>query len=72
MGNVTLRGLVLSRFPSISDFANNMHWSRHRASNIVNGRQRPTADEMEKLASALDIDEPSMFMALFFPSLSTM
>lgn len=66
-----IRGAVFSRFISISSFAEAIGWTRQKASRIVNGEQRPTADEMEKMARCLGINNADEFMAIFFPGEST-
>ena len=67
-----LRGQVLSRFSSISDFARAMNWDRKKASRIVNRVQKPTADDMEKMAELLNVNDPDAFIQIFLPSVSTM
>ncbi len=69
---VSLRGIVLSHFDSVSDFARSVQWDRKRAADIVNGRRRPTAQEMETIATATHMTDSKVFLSLFFPSLSTM
>lgn len=69
---VSLRGIVLSHFDSVSDFARSVQWDRKRAADIVNGRRRPTAQEMETIATATNMTDSKVFLSLFFPSLSTM
>lgn len=66
------RGLVLSKYKSISEFAQAVGWSRNKASRIVNGIQEPDANDMEIMAKALDIRTPERFMDIFFDQLSTM
>lgn len=69
---VSLRGIVLSHFDSVSAFAKSVHWDRKRAADIVNGRRRPTAQEMETIAAATNLTDSKVFLSLFFPTLSTM
>lgn len=66
-----LRGIVLSKFFSISNFARAMDWDRKKASRIVNNKQRPNADEMEQMAKRLEIQDVYSFVHIFLPSLST-
>jgi transcriptional regulator with XRE-family HTH domain len=68
---VSLRGAIFDRFSNISAFAKNIGWDRKKASDIVNGRRRPSADEMEEIARALNVEDEHTFMSLFFASLST-
>ena len=71
MGN-QLRGAVLTKFPSISAFAIAMEWDRKKASRIVNRVQKPTADDMMKMARLLDIRDADSFISIFLPSVHTM
>ena len=66
-----LRGIVMSRFNSISSFARALSWDRKKASRIVNDKQRPTANEMEQMAKCLEIQDVYSFVHIFLPSLST-
>lgn len=68
---VSLRGIILSHFESVSDFARSVQWDRKRAADIVNGRRRPTAQEMETIANATNMTDSKVFLSLFFPTLST-
>ena len=68
----TLRGAVLTKFKSITAFADAMNWDRKKASRIVNRIQRPTADDMEKMSKCLDIHDSDSFVRIFLPTLPTM
>lgn len=69
---LNIRGAVLQKYSSASAFGKAMGWNRQKASDIMNGRRQPSADEMVLIAKDLGIDDAKAFMALFFPSLSTM
>ena len=69
---VNLRGAVFAKYRDISTFANAIGWNRKKASDILNGKRRPTADEMEKISDVLGINDSETFMSLFFASKSTM
>lgn len=71
MVEMTIRGVVLQKFPSASAFGKAMGWNRQKASDIVNGRRQPSADEMVQIANAVGITDSKAFMSLFFPSMST-
>ena len=71
MSEMTLRGKVLSRYKTVSDFAEAIGWSRNKASRIVNGVQEPDTNEMQQLAELLQISTAEDFTALFFPKMST-
>ena len=65
---INLRGAILGKFKTISAFANTMGWSKKKASEIVNGTRQPSAKEMIEISDALEIDDATTFMALFFDS----
>ena len=67
-----LRGAVLTKFTSISDFARAMKWDRKKASRIVNHVQKPSANDMERMAECLGIQDEVSFVRIFLPSVSTM
>ncbi|MBO5987293.1 MAG: helix-turn-helix transcriptional regulator [Lachnospiraceae bacterium] len=66
-----IRGTVFSRFNSIESFAREIGWKRNKASRIVNGIQRPSADDMEQMAKCLKIPDAQAFCSIFFPGLTT-
>lgn len=63
------RGLVFSKYKSITDFAKEIGWTRNKASRVVNGIQKPTASDMEQMADVLNIKTESQFVSIFFKSL---
>jgi len=66
-----IRGAVFSKFNSIASFADAVGWKRNKASRILNGIQRPSADDMEQMADCLNIQDATAFVSIFFPQLST-
>lgn len=66
-----LRGHVFSQYENLTVFSDKLGWDRGKTSRIVNGKQRPSADEMEQIASALNVHDVNTFMDLFFPKMST-
>lgn len=68
---MTLRGAVLQKYPSATAFGKAMGWTRYKASNIINGRVQPTANEMIAIAKNIGAEDAQTFMSLFFPSLTT-
>lgn len=52
---MTLRGIVYSKYNSISDMADAIGWTRQKASNIINGNVEPSLDDVDKLAKALGL-----------------
>lgn len=67
----TLRGLVFSKYHSISEFAEAIGWSRGKASRIANGTQQPSKADMEHLIAHFEIPEASV-APLFFGTMFTM
>lgn len=63
-----IRGAVFSKFPSILAFSSSIGWTRQKASRIVNGVQRPSAEDMEEMAKLLGINNSDDFMNIFFPN----
>lgn len=68
---LTLRGIVLSKFKTIGEFADAIGWKRSKASRILNGVQVPDVVDAQKMAESLEIDSAELFMQIFFHSLST-
>jgi len=68
----TLRGAVLTKFRSISAFAEAMKWDRKKASRIVNRIQKPTVKDMMKMATVLGVHDSNSFINIFLPEFSTM
>jgi hypothetical protein len=66
-----IRGLVFSKYHSISEFGKAIKWGRQKASRIVNGSQKPTADDMEQMAEHFDIHDALTFVSIFFPHIAT-
>lgn len=66
-----LRGHVYSQYENLSVFSNKLGWDRAKTSRIINGKQRPSAVEMEQIATALNVHDANTFMELFFPMMST-
>lgn len=66
-----LRGAVLTKFRSISDFAKALEWDRKKASRIINHVQSPTVDDMYKMSELLGIKDSLSFCHIFLPRLTT-
>ena len=52
---VTLRGVVYSKYNSIAGLAAVIGWTRQKATNIINGVSEPSLDDVDKLAKALGL-----------------
>lgn len=68
---LTIRGLVFSKFNSISEFANAIGWQRNKAARIINKKQEPSKKDMEDMITVLEIPEASV-APVFFGSMFTM
>lgn len=68
---ITVRGLALSKYQNISEFAKAIGWTRNKASRILNGVTDPSSEDMEKMSALLGINTPMSFIHYFFPELST-
>ena len=64
------RGKVIEQYGTIGNFADAMNWSGRKASYVTTGRQDMTAEEIEKSAEALHVDNVNDFMRIFYPFLS--
>ena len=69
---ITLRGVVMSKYKTIGEFAKAIGWKRNKASRIINGVQDPDITDMEQLARTLDIKTQEDFIRIFFAPLSTL
>ncbi len=68
---MTLRGVVVSKFGSVSKMAKALHWSNGKARRIVRGEQLPNANDIEDMAAVLEIENAVEFVRVFFPEQST-
>ncbi len=67
----TLRGIIYSKYRSVSDFARAIGWDIAKARRVINGRQKPTLNDVREITEATGLDEET-FINVFFGSLSTM
>ena len=67
-----LRGAVLAKFRTITQFADAMKWDRKKASRIVNRLQNPTVEDMENMSEVLEVRDAVSFVRIFMPTISTM
>lgn len=65
-----LRGLIYSKYSSLSDFARVLGWSRQRLNMIVNGNKTPDLIEAKIIASALNTNINTI-AEFFLPQKST-
>ena len=66
MQNNYLRGKIIAKFHTIQNFAKAVKWSNRKAYDIVNGKQEPTAKDIDTMCTALDIEIPEELRLLFF------
>ena len=66
MANITLKGLAISTYGTTQKFADAMGWSYRKAAYILNGRQEPTASDIELMAEKMEIEVPDIFRQVFF------
>lgn len=65
MTGMTLRGRIISMFKTLDRFAEEIGWSHRKVSYIVNGKQEPTARDIEEMCTVLKVELPEDFRALF-------
>lgn len=66
-----MKGLVVSKYGSISKFAKAMGWSYRRTNYIINERQEPTVSEAVRMAEAFGVKLPEAFRCIFLRQPST-
>jgi len=67
---ITLKGLVISKYGSCVKFARHMEWNRNKAARIINGQQEPTLDDIKDMANKQAIPK-EMIVPLFFGTMFT-
>ena len=67
-----IRGAVFSMFKTASSFADSIGWDKQKARRILRGEQKPSAEDMEQMASCLKITDAARFVSIFFPGKFTM
>ena len=65
---MTIRGVVFSKFDTISDFASAIGWQRNKAARIINAKQDPSKKDMEEMIQTLNIPAESI-APIFFGSM---
>jgi len=63
--NITLRGLVVSKFGTVDKFAKEMGWCKSKTYRIVNNHQEPNATEIRDMVQKLGIIDPSFVISIF-------
>ena len=66
MAENDLRIRIISMYHSVLRFAKAVKWSSRKAYDIVNGKQEPTAMDIEVMCNALNVEIPDDMRALFF------
>jgi len=67
--HMTIRGLVVSKYGSMTKFAEHIGWSGRKTRDIITGRQQATAKDIEQMAMTLGINEANEFVSFFYPSM---
>lgn len=67
--NMTLRGIIYSRYDSEADFARSLGWTRQKLNRIVNGKM-PNIEELNAIAKGLNVPV-SEAIAFFFARVVT-
>ena len=67
MGYDNLRGRIIAKFRTVTNFAKAVGWSNRKAYDILNGRQEMTIEDMETICIVLAVEIPSDIRELFFP-----
>jgi plasmid maintenance system antidote protein VapI len=63
---MTLRGLILSRYRSIRAFANDIGWSPQKAARIISGTQTANIEQVVEMSKKLGIDTSEKLVQYFF------
>lgn len=71
MNRDILRGRIISMYRSLLNFARAIGWSSRKTYDIVNGKQEPTAKDIEDMCRALRVEIPEDMRELFFTAQST-
>ena len=61
-----LRGRIIAMYHSIKNFAKVMNWSNRKTYDIVNGKQKPTGQDIDQMCAALNVEIPEEMRNLFF------
>lgn len=63
---ITLRGMVVSIFGNISEFAQSIGWSYSKAYRIVSGDQIPDLNDVREICKALQVADPEDICKIFY------
>jgi hypothetical protein len=61
-----LRGRIISQYRTVLEFGKELNWSSRKTYDIVNGKQDPTAKDIEAMCAALNVQIPADMRSLFF------
>ena len=61
-----LRGRIIAMYRSLMAFSKVVNWSTRKTYDIVNGKQEPTAVDIETMCAALNVEIPAEMRSLFF------
>ena len=66
MEEMNLRGRIISMYHTVRNFGKAINWSSRKTYDIVNGKQYPTAKDIEVMCKALNVEIPDEMRVLFF------
>lgn len=66
MNRDILRGRIVSMYKSLLKFSKAINWSSRKTYDIINGRQEPTAKDIEDMCDVLQVEIPCDMRELFF------
>ena len=61
-----LRGRIIAMYGTVQNFAKVIKWSNRKAYEVVNGKQEPSAKDIDAMCTALDVEIPEELRNLFF------
>jgi len=63
---LTVRGLALSKYKTISGFADAVGWSRSKATRVLNDLDKASLSDIKAMCNALSIQDPAEIVDIFF------
>lgn len=66
MAENNLRGRIIAMYHTVLNFAKVIGWSSRKAYDIVNGKQFPSAIDIDAMCKVLNVEIPEDMRSLFF------
>ena len=60
-----IKGKIIEKYGTITNFANEVKWSPTKISRIQHGKQQMSAKDIKTAAAGLSISDPSEIVSLF-------